>query len=246
MIMKITVAIPCYNEAPILEKAVRLAYRFFTSHLAQHDWRLIIADNCSTDGTAKNALKLMQIYPNLHYTQAPTKGKGIAIKTAWLNHPSDIYIFLDADLATDLEVVPRMINALITADLAIGSRFHSQSHTTRTVARWLYAHAYRLFLKLILNTNITDAPCGAKAIKHHAWQQLAPKTINTQWFFDSELVLKAEQHNFSITELPVTWSASRIFPNRTSKALPLNIIREYIKEVLKIRPARIDRNTKSI
>lgn len=236
--MRITLAIPVLNESVILEKAVTQLHRFFVAKKSEHhDWHIVIADNGSTDGTAKTAQHLARKLHNVHYLRVPERGKGRAIRAAWLTHPADAYAFMDADLATELEVFNTMAEniATNTTDLAIGSRFHVQSKVQRSIMRWLYAHAYRLTAKALTKTTLNDLPCGAKMCNAKTAEEILPLTENNTWFFDSEFVLKAEKQRKHITELPISWNPNRIFPGRQSKAFPWKVMKEYLRGLTKIK-----------
>jgi glycosyltransferase involved in cell wall biosynthesis len=231
--MRITLAIPVLNESVILEKAVTQLHRFFVAKKNSHDWHIVIADNGSTDGTAKTAQHLARELVNVHYIRTPQRGKGLAIRTAWLAYPADAYAFMDADLATELEVFINI--AQNSTDITIGSRFHPHSKTHRSLMRWFYAHGYRKIAQYLTKTTINDLPCGAKMCNAKVVHDILPHTQNNHWFFDSELVIKAEKQGFRIIELPIKWNPHRIFPGRISKAFPWKVIKEYLHGLMQIK-----------
>ncbi|MFA6410031.1 MAG: glycosyltransferase [Candidatus Buchananbacteria bacterium] len=207
--MKIIIAVPAYNEEAILEASINKLVDFCQKNLTI-DYQIIIADNNSTDQTAVLAKNLAEKFNVVKYLFVDKKGKGIAIQTAWLAQAADLYCFMDADLATDLQALPLAINEIKAgSDMVIGSRFHPQSQVDRLAIRKFTSHCYRLVLKIILGLKINDAPCGFKVITEKVKTKILPQIKNQEWFFDSELAILAEKNGFKIKEIPVVWRDPR-------------------------------------
>ena len=56
-----------------------------------------------------------------------------------------------------------------------------------------------------MKTNFVDAQCGFKAIRRDLAQKLLPHIKDKAWFFDTELLVKAEYEGYKIHEEPVKW-----------------------------------------
>lgn len=226
----ILIAIPCYNEEKIIKKNILILLEFCDQNLKQ-DFTIIIADNNSNDQT-KQIIKGLE-NEKIKYIFIPRKGKGLAIETAWQSQDSDIYVFMDADLAADLNALPELIRQIKQGyDICIGSRFHKLSKVKRGIIRKIFSHGYSFLFKIILNSKINDAPCGFKAINRKARQNILPQVRNKEWFFDSELLILAEKQNYKIKEIPIKWEEPK---HRKSRAGITSIIREYLKMLLKTR-----------
>ncbi len=230
--MLIIIAIPAYNEELILEANVEKLRQFCLSHL-QDDWQLVIADNNSTDSTAQIAKRLAGQYMNVDYLLVPQIGKGQAIRAAWMNYQADVYLFMDADLATDLSALPVLIQELKTHDLVIGSRFLKQSQVNRSWLRNLLSQGYRWLVSGYLGLPVKDLACGFKGITDAVKKQILPKIRNNTFFFDSELVILAIRAGFSCQEIPVKWHEPR---NRgQSKVNIFKTIKEYIANIIRLK-----------
>ena len=83
----VDVVLPVYNEAHVLERSVRALHAFLTDHLT-HEWRILIADNGSTDGTIDVAKRLEAELPDVAVMRIPEAGRGRALTrarfTAWI------------------------------------------------------------------------------------------------------------------------------------------------------------------
>ncbi|MSP22663.1 MAG: glycosyltransferase family 2 protein [Dehalococcoidia bacterium] len=200
--------LPVYNEERELEQSVRTVLRWFEDH-PEHQWRVVVADNASTDGTLAIARRLEEELPGrvvaLHI---PTKGRGIALRTAWLTTEADVCAYMDVDLATDLSAIPALVDPIARGevDLAYGTRLHRLSQTTRGLKREFISRTYITILKVAAGLRVSDAQCGFKAISRQAARELVPLVKDTQWFFDSELLLIAQKNGYRLREVPVKWT----------------------------------------
>ena len=204
---RVEVVIPVYNEEHVLTQSVGTLREFLTENLKPHHWRILIADNASTDGTLRVAQELAAQYPEevacLHLDQ---KGRGRALRVAWMTSDADILSYMDVDLSTGLEAYPLLVQSIINGyDVAIGSRLMSGSQTTRSPRREVISRAYNLLIKASHFSRISDAQCGFKAISREAARALVPLVQNQEWFFDTELLLLAEKRGYKIKEIPVRW-----------------------------------------
>ena len=204
--LTIDIVLPVLNEAHVLERSVTKLHRYLASNLP-YKWRIIIADNSSTDDTAAIARQLAERYPEIRLLQLPEKGRGRALKQAWVSSKADIIAYMDIDLSTNLDSFKPMITSLITGDagLVTGSRLMKQSRTTRGFKREFISRCYNRIIRTTMKTKFVDAQCGFKALRRDVAQKLLPHIKDTAWFFDTELLIKAEYNGYKIHEEPVEW-----------------------------------------
>lgn len=233
--MNIVIAIPAYNEEQILKASMCALRDFCRSNISKHKWTIVVADNNSTDDTGKLGRELEEQYDKIEYLHVQEKGKGRAIRAVWNAHVADVYLFMDADLATDLKALPLMIKEFeYGEDVVIGSRALKQSNISRSVARKITSFCYRVLLKIALHTKITDAPCGFKGVSQKVKKDLLSSISDNGWFFDSELVLLAEHKGYKIKEIPVTWNDPREGEDK-SRVNTIKLSVEYYKKVIELR-----------
>jgi putative flippase GtrA len=199
------VVIPVHNEEAQLAASVRRVL----AALEQLPWtfRVTIADNASTDGTSVIARRLSHEHPEVRVEHLAEKGRGRALKQAWGRSDSDVLVYMDVDLSTDLDALLPLVAPLISghSDLAIGSRLTSSSRVERGLKRELISRGYNLILRRALQVGFSDAQCGFKAIRRDAARELLPLVHDQQWFFDTELLTVAERAGLRIHEVPVDW-----------------------------------------
>ena len=199
------VVIPVHNEEAQLAASVR---RVLTA-LEELPWtyRVTIADNASTDGTSVIARRLSHEHPEVRVEHLAEKGRGRALKQAWGRSDSDVLVYMDVDLSTDLGALLPLVAPLISghSDLAIGSRLSSSSRVERGLKREFISRSYNLLLRRALRVGFSDAQCGFKAIRRDAARELLPLVHDQEWFFDTELLTVAERAGLRIHEVPVDW-----------------------------------------
>jgi len=204
----LNVVIPVYNEEHVLAASLATLRDFLQQNLAGFAWHVTIADNASTDGTLRLAEELGRAYADVRVIHLPEKGRGRALRRAWLADGADVQSYMDVDLSTDLRYFPALVDAIARDrwDVAIGSRLMRGAHTTRSFKRELISRCYNLLIKVLFFTRFSDAQCGFKAISREAARELVPRVKNQKWFFDTELLILAEKKGYSVKEIPVAWS----------------------------------------
>jgi glycosyltransferase involved in cell wall biosynthesis len=202
----VDVSLPVYNEAHVLERSVRALHAFLTDNLA-HEWRILIADNGSTDGTLEVAQRLEGALPNVAVMRIPEAGRGRALTRAWLASDADVLAYMDIDLSTDLEAFPRLVSLVADQgyDVAAGSRLDRNSETTRSLKREVLSRGFVLLITLMFQARLDDTQCGFKAISRRCARQLLPLVQDTGWFWDTELLLLARKGGWKIAFVPVRW-----------------------------------------
>ena len=204
--IKVDVVIPVLNEAHVLERSIRTLCRFFDEHV-DLDWRLVVAENGSTDGTADVARGLAAELPRVDLLVIGQRGRGRALRVAWGRREADILCYTDVDLSTEIEAFPRLFRALIEdrCDVAIGSRLARGAKTTRSAKRELISRCYNFILRRALRIRFSDAQTGFKAVTREVADRVLPLAEDQSWFLDTELLVLSERLGYQIADLPIRW-----------------------------------------
>ena len=204
--MNVVITIPVYNEEANIERSVEELLKFCKKNLF-YNFKIIIADNKSTDSTPKIGKSLEKKHSKyVKYFYINQKGKGLALKHSLIKFTADVNVFMDADLATDLSALLPLINYVFYGyDIVSGSRYLKQSIAKRTLMRRLISDVYRYYVKLFFWNNLTDFQCGFKAVNKRVVKNLIPKIKDNEFFFDTELMLTALAHGYKVKEIPVYW-----------------------------------------
>ena len=205
--VSVEVVVPVYNEQDALPKSIPILCSYLETYFP-YRWSVVIANNASTDDTLAVAGELATAYhPRVSVLHLKERGRGRALKTAWLSSEADIVAYIDVDLSTNLWSFLPLIAPLASghSDVAIGSRLLRGAHVTRQWKREVISRCYNLLIKVLFGNRFSDAQCGFKALKRSVAEKLLPQVEDGEWFFDTELLLLAEEQGYRISEVPVDW-----------------------------------------
>ncbi len=203
----VDIVIPVLNEQTQLTASVEALRRYLSDHFP-YRWRVVVADNASTDETPTIGRALASEYPDVSYIRLEERGRGRALRTAWMSSDADIVSYMDVDLSTNLASFGPLVESLVAGgyDVAIGSRLMRASSVTRQWKREIISRGYNLMIHALFpRRRFSDAQCGFKAITRQAVDEVVPLVVDQAWFFDSELLIRAEQRGYRIFEVPVGW-----------------------------------------
>ena len=235
--VSVEVVVPVYNEEASLPRNIPALCVYLATYFP-YRWSVVIADNASTDGTLAEAQKIAADEPHVSVLHLNEKGRGRALKTAWLASEADVVAYMDVDLSSNLWSFLPLVAPLASghSDVAIGSRLLKGATVTRQWRRELISRCYNLLIKLLFGNRFSDAQCGFKAIKRSVAQKLLPQIEDNEWFFDTELLLLAEERGLRISEAPVDW-----IEDLDSRVNIVSTAVDDIKGLLRVRAQRLRR-----
>ena len=203
----IDIVIPVYNEERDLGPSVRRLHDYLGSDFP-FPTVITIADNASRDGTLAVAQSLANELTRVRVVHLDKKGRGRALRAAWLQSDARVVAYMDVDLSTDLNALLPLVAPLLSghSDIAIGSRLARGARVTRGPKREIISRCYMLVLRLALGAHFTDAQCGFKAARASVAKQLLPLVKDEAWFFDTELLILAQRAGMRVHEVPVDWT----------------------------------------
>ena len=199
--MKLTVIIPCYNEAGTIYSVVEAV-----KASPIRDCEIIIVDDCSTDGTRDILSSKIELQVNKVFYHRINRGKGAALRTGFAAATGDIVIVQDADLEYDPQEYPLMIKPILDnkADVVFGSRFLG-SAPHRVVYYWhrLGNGFLTTLSNMLTNINLTDMETCYKAFRREIIQSI---TIQEDRFgFEPEITAKVAKMGCRIYEVGISY-----------------------------------------
>lgn len=198
------IIIPCFNEEQ------RLNSPEFLSFLRdQPNTRLYLVDDGSTDSTSTLLQQIqLQVPMQTRVLLLPeNQGKGCAVQNGFKAAIADgakIVSYLDADLATPLSELQRLIE-LLQADVSISTIFGSRSRKLakqrahkqliqRSMRRSIMGSAFSATSRKILGLPIHDPQCGAKVYRvQQPLLNAIREPFTSRWVFDLELALRLQE-----------------------------------------------------
>lgn len=204
--MTTSLIIPAYNEEKRLGAFLQ-SVADYINQPGQKISEIIVVDDGSTDTTASMAGKFSQRLPLKILQHEKNRGKGAAIRTGVMAASGDYIIFMDADGATPITELPKMLQALSTADVAVGNRWMAGAKTTRhSLLRKLSGFIYRQYMSLFGLGQI-DTMCGFKGYRRDVAHRLFGSLQEERWLFDAEVAYKAVQSGYTIKNFPIIWES---------------------------------------
>jgi glycosyltransferase involved in cell wall biosynthesis len=195
---RVSVVIPCLNEAATIEECVRRARAALeASGLAGE---VIVADNGSDDGSPELAEAA-----GAHVVQEPRRGYGRAYLAGFAAAQGEYIVMADADLTYDFAYIPRFVAELDAgAELVIGDRM---DNIHPGAMPWLHRYVGNPVLTRTLNaffrTGVKDAHCGMRAFRREVLPRLDLRAAGME--FASEMVIRAAKEKLDVRQFPIEY-----------------------------------------
>ena len=201
----LTAVIPVYNDRVSLEEAIPRSIEILAA--VDPGFELIIAEDGSTDGSCGVVQGWEIRDPRIRLLHSDTRlGRGRALMRAFQAARGGIVCYYDVDLATDISHLPELIAAIRDGyDVATGSRLLPESEIIRSGGRELASRGYNFLVRAILHSTVYDHQCGFKAFKRDRLLTLLPSVQDTHWFWDTEVLVRAQHQGYRVREFPVRW-----------------------------------------
>src|SRR5262249_22108419 len=128
------------------------------------------------------------------------------IRKATAEAKGDIVVFMDVDLASDLHYLGRLVDEVRKgAAIAVGSRYAPGARSERTIIRDSFSRAFNWLVREMLGSAIHDHQCGFKAFRKSLVLPLMDEIENGKWFWDTELLVRAQRKGLKVVEVPIEW-----------------------------------------
>jgi dolichyl-phosphate beta-glucosyltransferase len=203
----LSVIIPAYNEQQRLPQHLGHVLAYLRAHYPAFE--LLVVDDGSRDQTVEAVRAALAGEPRARLlAYQPNRGKGYAIRHGVLASRGDYVVFLDADLSTPIEELPRALEALQGADVVIGSRDLAGAKILmpQPLFRRLASEIFRWVRNLALGLwRFADTQCGFKGYRGPLARQLFALGQVDRFMFDVEILYLADRAGLRIVEMPVQW-----------------------------------------
>jgi len=206
----VSLVLPAYNEVECLNPAVEKTIVALNQFLDSYE--IVIAEDGSTDGTAERSEELTQKYPRVRHIHRDQRlGRGTALNNAFKQCNGTVLAYMDLDLATDLNYLKPLIEAISVEgyDFSTGSRMLKESQAERTFSRSISSKTYNWLVRQMLGSKLYDHQCGFKAFKREPLFNLLGNVKATHWFWDTEILVRAQNEGYRVKEIAVDWHSGK-------------------------------------
>jgi dolichol-phosphate mannosyltransferase len=206
---------PTYNEAANISGIVPAAAAEL-GRLVPGDYRILVVDDNSPDGTGVIADRLAEELPEVEVLHRPVKaGLGQAYLAGFdraLSAEAELVIEMDADFSHDPRYLRDLLHASEEADLVLGSRYVEGGGVKDWgLPRRLLSRGGSLYARLLLRAPIHDFTGGFKCIRRQVLEAIDLGSVRAEGYvFQIEVTYRAFLAGFRIREVPI------IFADRTA------------------------------
>ncbi|NYZ74040.1 glycosyltransferase family 2 protein [Candidatus Micrarchaeota archaeon] len=199
----VSVILPAYNEEERLKENVNRLETVLAGTLDRFE--IIISEDGSSDGTVTVAKSMESVRVRIFHG-GKRLGKGAAIKNAARYAKGNIIMFMDADLASNPAHVEELVRVIRDgAAIVIGSRYLKESKAKRSMMRYVASRGFNWLVRTVLGSRLTDHQCGFKAFRKDLVLPVISEVETSGWFWDTELLVRAQRKGLSIAEIPIEW-----------------------------------------
>ncbi len=205
---QLTVVVPAYNEEQRIGKSLTRMLEYFSTQ--PYRTEILVVDDGSTDGTAAAVSAMAAVHADLHLVSYDgNHGKGYAVRYGMLRATGDHVLFSDADLATPIEEVEKLLAAVRGGvDVAIGSRDipGAQLERRQSAIREMGGKLFNRFVQMMAVRGIHDTQCGFKLFTRGAAQNIFGRCRIDNFSFDVEVLFLGRELGYGIKEVPIRWA----------------------------------------
>jgi glycosyltransferase involved in cell wall biosynthesis len=192
---RVSVVIPCLNEAESIAQCVLAAQRVLDEHGLVGE--VVVVDNGSDDGSGTLARMA-----GAQVVDEPRRGYGSAYLAGFAAARGDYIVMIDADLTYDFEEIPRFIRELDAgAELVMGNRMDAVQPGAMPLLSRIGNPLMSRFLNLLFRTPVRDTWCGLRAFRRDVLPVLGLQATGME--LASEMVIRAARVGLEIRELPI-------------------------------------------
>ncbi|MFA6082223.1 MAG: dolichyl-phosphate beta-glucosyltransferase [Patescibacteria group bacterium] len=200
----LSVIVPAYNESKRIAKTVKEIDDYLKSQ--KYSYEIVVVDDGSKDNTfdVVSGLKLPHVRP---IKQAKNTGKGGAVKTGMLSAVGEYRLMCDADNATPISEITKLLAFANEFPVVIGSRYMKGSNIRikQPLTRIIGSRLFNTLVQLLLLPGFPDTQCGFKLFRANVVDKLFGKLETNRWGFDLEILVRARKSFLYIKQVPVEW-----------------------------------------
>ena len=206
---EVTAIIPVYNDRDSLGTAIPRSIEVLST--ITEKFEIIVAEDGSNDGSAEFVREYATRDKRVRLLHSDERlGRGKALNRAIRDAKGTIVCYYDVDLATDMRHLPELIAAIRNgAAISTGSRLMPDSDIIRTGGREIASRTYNFLVRLFLGSRVFDHQCGFKGFDKARILPLIPAIQSDHWFWDTEILVRAQREGFLVAEFPVHWRAGK-------------------------------------
>lgn len=209
----LSVVIPAHNEGKLITQTLTNLTNFFKKERIKYE--IIVVEDGSTDDTVMQVNNFSKQDKNIIlFHNKKRLGKGKAVRIGFQKSKGDLILLYDADGSMPVNEIKKMMSAMDTESIVIGSRYLTKSKLTEKKSRFIFSRMFNMLFRLLF-FDIKDTQSGYKLINRSALNKILPKLSFDGFEWDIEFLKIANDNNIAIKEIPIVWihrNDSRVNP----------------------------------
>jgi len=236
----LTVIVPAYNEEKRLPGTLAELGKVLDAW--NLDYRVLVADDASSDRTATLTAGLGKRFSTVSLSKHA--GKGRAVRSAMLRATGRVLAFTDADLPYGLSALRGGYEKICSGqcDVVFGARdvAGSKSIAPRRLSRKLATAVFRWVVRYVVSREVTDTQCGLKLFSRRAALEIFSRATIDGFAFDTEVVFLCHHLGLPFQRIPVTLIHdydSSLSVGRHAIPMLLEVVRLWLRSHRGAQPA---------
>lgn len=200
------VIIPAYNEEARLGATLQRCLEYFATQ--NYAASITVVSDGSTDRTCDLVRALQADHPSLHLIESnPNRGKGYVVRLGMMRVDAEWLLLSDADLATPIEEIEKLLPHCAQSPVIIGSRPLKESNLEirQPLYRELLGRAFNGAVQTLGIRGIKDTQCGFKLFRQDVARDIFGRCELDGFGYDFESLMIARDLGYPIAEVPIRW-----------------------------------------
>lgn len=234
----LSVIIPAYNEERRIGKTLAAIREFLDKQ--GYSYEVVVVDDGSRDTTRDVVKIIAEGWPQLQLiSNRQNQGKGSVVKQGMLNAKGHYILFTDADNATPIKQVDKLLKYINDCPIVIGSRHcpGAKIHIPQAPHRKLLSRASNLLIRILAVPGIWDTQCGFKLFERNAGQNIFANVRLKRFGFDFEALVIARHLGYKFKEVGIEWYNDEESKVRTGREA-LRTLRDLFRVKLNLMRGR--------
>lgn len=231
----LSIVIPAYQEAPVIESSLTTLADYLQEHrLGQVEVIVVVAD--SPDGTAELAEACADKFENFKVLRPGARvGKGRDVRLGMLEAAGRYRLFMDADLATPLHHLED-VKLLMARDTELMIAVRNLWTIHKGLKRKLITKGGNWLAQFILLPGIKDTQCGFKLMREDVCRQVFDRMTILGWGFDLEILVIAKNLGYHIATVEAPdWRDPKALSGGLVGDSPMGAAWQVLRDLITVR-----------
>lgn len=205
--MKLSVVIPCLNEAKTIKNVLQDCTSNVESVLSRDQYEIILVDNGSID----RSVEIASAFKNVRIIKEQKRGYGYALHAGISNAKGEYVLTSDADESYKFLNISRYLESINQKqyDYVLGSRLKGkiEQKAMPFLNRYLGTPILSFLISKLYNMDVSDCNSGMRAIRREFYLNLKITVFNMAWA--SEMLIKGAKNKVRYKEIPIDFFNDR-------------------------------------